>query len=105
MGTGPGTTVGGYGDAGGGGGEGRGRVRRQGGRARLWGCMPAGDDPQGRGEAQGLEIIRAVAFPVVVLEQFAVMIGQRAAGQQGGRGQYAGRLGAAFEQGQQVGVG
>lgn len=77
-------------------------VQQQVHRVRLRGGVPARDNPQALAEAHRLEAIHPAAFPVLVFDHFAVMLGQRATGQQLQVCQHAGGVSAAFEQGQQV---
>ena len=85
--------------------EGQARIQQQVHRVWLGSGVPARHDPQALTEAHRLEVVHPAAFPVLVFDHFAVMLGQRAAGQQLKVGQYRAGLGAAFEQRQQVGVG
>jgi len=80
------------------------RIQQQIYRVRLWRGVPAWNDPQALTEAHWLEVIHPAAFPVLVFDDFAVVLWQRAAGQQLKVGQYGGGFGATFEQGQQVRV-
>ena len=81
------------------------RVQQQVDGVWLWSGVPAWHDPQALAETHGLEVIHPAAFPVLVFDDFAVMLGQRAAGEQFHVGKHAAGVGAVFEQGQQVGVG
>ncbi len=80
------------------------RVQQQIDRVRLGSSVPARHDPQALAETHRLEAVHPAAFPVLIFDHFAVMFGQRAAGQQFQMGQHRFRFGTAFEQRQQVGV-
>ena len=66
--------------------------------------MPARHNPQTLTETHRLKTVHPAAFPILIFDDFAVMLGQRAAGQQFEMGQNRCRFRAALKQRQQMSV-